>query len=258
MISFIIPVYNKGKILFKTINSLIHRLQENAITDFEIILVNDGSTDNSFAEAVRAKKFNGATDKIKIFHYSKNVGKGFALRFGFSKSVGDPVVFLDGDMDIDTRQIIQGLNFFGPNQPDMVITSKYLPESRVNYPLIRYVYSLVLKGIIRVLFNLSVSDTQVGLKMFRRQVLDAVLPKLVIKHFAFDLELLVVAHMYGFTKIQELPVFIKLDATSTIDVWAVKNFCQDIAALYYRKNILKYYDSSQTENIVPAFSVQAA
>lgn len=260
MISLIIPVYNKGSVLFRTLSSLLVHLKKATLTDFEIIVVNDGSTDDSFAEAVRFKKFNGDTRKIKIFHYTKNVGKGFALRFGFNKSAGDPVIFLDGDMDIDTTQIIDMLNRYGDEHPDMLLGSKYHHESRIHYPLNRYFYSLILKGVIRLLFHLNASDTQVGLKLFRREVLAQVFPRLIIKRFAVDLELLVVAQMLGFEKIVEMPIVITHTSAnhSTIDAWAVKNFCQDLVAIWYRKNILHYYSDKQTEIQNPTFTVQTA
>lgn len=259
MISFIIPVYNKGSVLFTTLSSLIHRLHEASITDFEIIVVNDGSTDDTFAQAVKFKKFNGDSGKIRIFHYTKNVGKGFALRFGFSKSHGDPIVFLDGDMDIDTSQIISMLRTYDKHKYGIIIGSKYHPRSRTHYPLNRYLYSLILKIAIKFLFRLNVSDTQVGLKLFDRKVLHEVLPRLVVKQFAVDLELLVVAHFLGFTKIHEIPVRINHTSAnvSSINLKAVKNFCQDIAAIWYRKNILNYYSEEKYHIVSPTFSTQA-
>lgn len=247
-------------VLFKTLSCLIHRLKSLAIDDYEIIVVNDGSTDNSFAEALRFKIFNGNSYKVKLYNYTKNIGKGFALRYGFSKSKGDPVIFLDGDMDIDTIQIVKALQLFWRTQPDMVIASKYHPRSRIYYPLNRYLYSLGLKSIIRLLFNLSISDTQVGLKVFRREVLSTIFPRLIIKRFAVDLELLVVANMTGFTKITEMPVIIKHTSAnlSSINLWAVKNFCQDIAAIFYRKQMLHYYDTETHESIAPALNIQTA
>ena len=258
MISFIIPVYNKALILDRTLSSLQKHLSQNHLADYEIIVVNDGSTDASFSEAVKFKHKQGFDSRIKIYHYTKNIGKGFALKFGFKQSLGDPVVFLDGDMDIDTKQIIGAIKAYQQHRPDMVIGSKYAKASRFHYPLIRYFYSLALRFINRSLFHLSVSDTQVGLKVFQREVLTAVFPKLIIKRFAVDLELLVVATMLGYKSIFEIPVVIKHTSAnhSTIDVWAVKNFCLDILAIFYRKQILHYY-SLKEEVISPNFSFQA-
>lgn len=260
MISFIVPVYNKASVLCKMLSSLQKRLNNSNIRDYEVILVNDGSTDASYTEAVKFKRYHGFDKRLKIFHYTQNVGKGFALQFGFSKSAGDPVVFLDGDLDINTKQVIQILSKYNQTKSDMAIGSKYLSRSRTSYPVVRYLYSLILKTVIRLLFQLQVSDTQVGLKVFRRQVLQEVFPRLVIKRFAMDLELLVVAHMLGFTNIAEIPVDIKHNNInkSTIDIVSAKNFCQDILAIWYRKNILKFYDQAEVPNFNPSFKVQTA
>lgn len=246
MISFIIPIYNKEQILFKTLSSVLKNIQLAGIDDFEIIAVDDGSRDKSLAEAVRFKKLNNYKRKIHIYSYTKNIGKGFALKYGFLKSKGDPVIFVDGDMDIDTNQILKTLNIFAENRTDILVGSKYLPQSRTYYPFNRYVYSRILKFLTRVMFNLSVSDTQVGLKIFRRGVLDKILPLIIVKRFATDLEILAVAHMYGY-RITEAPVIIRHSSanSSSINIWAVKNFLQDMLAIFYRKNLMHYYYKKQ-------------
>lgn len=234
-------------------------LKTIGIDDYEVVVINDGSTDNSFAEAVRFKKLNGNSYKVKIYHYTQNIGKGFALKYGFERSKGDPVIFLDSDTDIDTRQVVKSLNIFWQKRPDMVIGSKYHSRSRTYYPYNRVIYSLILKGMIKLLFNLTISDTQVGLKVFRREVLSEVFPRLIIKRFAVDLELLVVAHLLGFTQILEMPVIIKHTSAnkSSINLLAAKNFFQDLAAIFYRKKILRYYDRS-AEVANPSLLIQAA
>ncbi|HCM37095.1 MAG: Dolichol-phosphate mannosyltransferase [Candidatus Gottesmanbacteria bacterium GW2011_GWB1_43_11] len=249
MISFIIPVYNKGKILAKALFLLTQELSRQGLRDYEIILVDDGSTDTSLKSALNFRNAYPVRKKIQILHYSQNFGKGFALQTGFTRSIGDPVVFLDGDLDIRPRQVVNKLRQFLHNSSDMLIASKYHPASRIYYPWNRVFYSLILKVVIRVLFHLNVSDTQVGLKIFRRNVLNQVFPRLVIKRFATDLELLVVAQIMGFSDITEVPVVIHHSPAnqSTIDIRAVKNFLQDVAAIYYRKNILKFYTHENTD-----------
>jgi hypothetical protein len=93
-----------------------------------------------------------------------------------------------------------------------------------------------------VLFHLHVRDTQVGLKLFRREVLAAVLPRIVVKRYAFDLELLVVAHHLGFSRVVEAPVRIGQRFSSTINRQAIASILWETAAIFYRKNVLRYYD----------------
>lgn len=95
---------------------------------------------------------------------------------------------------------------------------------------------------LRLLFHLEVRDTQVGLKLFRREVLAAVLPRIVVKRYAFDLELLVVAHHLGFTRVVEAPVRIGHRFSSTINRQAITSILRETAAIFYRKNVVRYYD----------------
>ena len=102
------------------------------------------------------------------------------------------------------------------------------------------------------MFNLKIRDTQVGLKIFKRNVLEKVLPRLLVKKFAFDIEILAVANHLGFNKIYDAPVEIKIDFNSNSsfhphklifnkNIWKM---IIDTLAVFYRLRILKYYDDS--------------
>lgn len=239
-LSVIVPVYNKGKTLFNNLQIICDEL-ESISPNHEIIVVNDGSRDNSEQEVSRFIQ-SPFSKKVNFFSYPMNAGKGFALTYGFSKSSGNPIVFIDGDLEIHPRQIKDYLTLFKNHDADIVIGSKRHPESHVYYPFIRRLYSRTYQTLIKLLFNLNISDTQVGLKVFRREVLKKVVPRLVIKAWAFDLELLVVTNHLGFSKIIEAPVELEYKFASSINRGAVKNILQDTLAIFYRKNLLKYYD----------------
>ena len=89
---------------------------------------------------------------------------------------------------------------------DIVLGSKRHHDSEVEYPIVRRLYSWGFQQLVRLLFDLDVRDTQTGIKVLRREVLEAVLPQMVEQRFAFDLELLVVARRLGFDRFAELPV----------------------------------------------------
>jgi hypothetical protein len=95
---------------------------------------------------------------------------------------------------------------------------------------------------VRLLFDLAVTDSQTGLKLFRRDVLMDVVPRLAVKRFAFDLELLVVAHHLGYTRIAEAPVELDFQFSSTVNVGSAYRALWDTAAIFYRLRILRYYD----------------
>ena len=235
------PAYNKGEVLFTTLNNLIKELNLLG-SNFEIIVVNDGSRDKTLEEAVRAKRFNRNTDKIKIYNYDLNQGKGFAIQYGYSKTSGDIVGYFDGDLDLPARNIRVLLAYMLERKAEIAIGSKRHPLSVVYYPLMRRFYSKIYQILIRLLFNVKVSDTNVGCKLFKREVLDEVLPRLVVKTFAFDLELLVVAKHLGFKKIVESPITLNYQFNSTVGYQSIKNILTDTLAILYRKSILHYYD----------------
>ena len=125
----------------------------------------------------------------------------------------------------------------------MDIGSKRHPKSNVHYPLLRKILSKNYQIFVKTLFSLDITDTQVGLKAFRRKVLEEIFPHLIVKNFAFDLELLVVANKLGFTKIEEAPIKLNYNFTSTIKLNAIKQILQDTLAIFYRKNIIRYYET---------------
>ncbi|HSW98078.1 MAG TPA: hypothetical protein VLF89_09705, partial [Candidatus Saccharimonadales bacterium] len=127
------------------------------------------------------------------------------------------------------------------------IGSKLHPGSKVNYPWQRKILSIGYRTVVKLLFGLSVRDTQVGLKLYKRKVLEDVLPRLLVKHHAFDIELLAVAYRLGYKRIIEGPVNIDFNNSSSI---TSKNFWKvvwlmmwDTVAVFYRMKILKYYDN---------------
>lgn len=233
-LSVIVPLYNEPKAL-KNIK-IIEKTLEKSFSKYEIICVEDGQNGKS-------KLNKSKSSSIKIISYPFNVGKGFALAYGFSQSKGNIIAFLDGDLDIHPKQLRLFADLMDLVRADIVIGSKRHPLSQVRYPFSRRVYSRVYQLLVRMLFGLNVTDTQVGIKLFKRRVLEKVIPRLVVKAWAFDLELLVVAHRLGFRRIIEAPVELKMRRFgSKVNVNTVRHMLQDTAAIFYRRFVLRYYD----------------
>lgn len=239
-VSVIIPAYNKDSEVFKSVCDYVNILKHINF-DWEIVVVDDASKDKTLREALRSKQFNGNSHRIKVFSYNLNQGKGFALYYGFKQSQGEIVLFADSDLDLPSENIPVILDNFLKNQADITIGSKRHPLSLVHYPLIRKILSKGYQIIVKTLFNLNVSDTQVGLKCFKREVLEECFPRIVVKRFAFDLELLVVARSLGFKKIIECPVVLNYNFTSTINFKAISQILVDTMAIFYRKFVTHYY-----------------
>lgn len=228
------PMYN-SKDIIRNLKEATAML-EKVTTNYEIILVDDGSKNNCFKEA---KKFKNK--RVRVVGYGKNQGKGYAIKYGFKFVRGDYVAFVDSGRDLNPRQLKEFIEIMEKTKTDIVIGSKKHPESQVHYPLMRRIMSGIYRTMNRIIFSLDVKDTQVGLKLFKRKVLNEVMPRISIKRFAFDLELLVIANKRGF-KITEAPIILYYKFQSTINLRAVFWMLWDTAAIVYRDKILRYYD----------------
>jgi hypothetical protein len=110
------------------------------------------------------------------------------------------------------------MTVFEKQNADIVVGSKWHPESEVDYSLSRRLLSWGYLYLVTLLFKIGVSDTQAGIKLFRREVTRKLLPKLQIDGFSFDIEILSLAKNLGFTKIYDAPIKVNLpdDKDSTI------------------------------------------
>jgi glycosyltransferase involved in cell wall biosynthesis len=234
-LSVIVPAYREGRRIHDNLQRLVGELDKLNVT-YEVVVVSDGNTDTTVREAERLE-----SPAVRVFHYPMNIGKGFALSFGVAQSIGALVTFIDADMELDPANIRAFIELMQTRGCDAVIGSKRHPMSRVAYPNFRRFQSAVYQLLVRLLFNLNVRDTQTGLKLFRRQVLAEAVPLLAIKKFAFDLELLVVAHHLGYRSVCEAPITLDYQFESTVDLGSAWRVLWDTAAIFYRLRIKHYY-----------------
>lgn len=248
-VSIILPAYKKEKYIKSFINSVV-KVMESSRWDYEIIVVVDGFLDKSFERAQEVAKKN---KKIKVFGYENNWGKGYAIRYGMARAKGDPVLFMDITKKINPIGITLLLEHMEWYKADIIVASKRHPASRVEYTRIRRLYSIGYQVLNFILFGLKVRDTQVGLKVYRREVLEKVLPRLVVKAYAFDIEVLAVANYLGFSKMYDAPVELDFEASeskitdeggSNILLFTnkeVRDMLYDTISIYYRMYFLGYY-----------------
>jgi len=241
LLSLIIPAYQQEKTIQKDIQR-IKKIIDQITKNYEIIVVVDGMKDKTLVKA-KALRFR----RVKVYGYPSNHGKGYAVRFGMAKAKGDMIAFIDAGMDLHPKGLEILLTIMEVAKADIVIGSKLHPKSKVSYPWQRKVMSWGYRSMVKMCFGLNVSDTQVGLKVFRRKVLEDVLPRLLVKRYAFDIEILAVAHHLGYKKIKEAPITLIFNnwssITSTNFMRTIYLMLWDTAAVYYRLKILKYYNT---------------
>jgi len=258
LLSVIVPAYKAEYFISKNLEKLKEVLDKIRYP-YEIICVVDGNVDKTFEEA---QKIAGKYPKeIKVTGYERNMGKGHAVRFGMAKSKGDIIGFVDAGFELNPNSLSILLEHFEWYNADIIIGSKRHPASKIIYPWQRKIFSFVLQSIVRILFGLKVKDTQVGMKFFRREVLEKTLPRLLVKAFAFDIEMLAVAYYLGFKRIYEAPVELKMEFGKNFSTIASKGFFKtswsvfwDTIAVFYRLRILHYYDDKNRKNwITPKY-----
>lgn len=241
-LSIIIPAYKQEKTIAKDILS-IKKALGGVRYESEIIVVVDGMVDKTFQRAKRL-----SLENLRVVGYGKNHGKGYAIRYGMVRAKGDIVGFIDSGMEINPNSLSMLLEHFEWYNADVIIGSKRHPVSKVTYPFDRKIISFMSQVFIRILFGLNVRDTQVGMKFFRREVIKDVLPRLLVKKFAFDIEVLVVAFYLGYKRIFEAPIELDLDFKSSFIsqnlLKAILRTLWDTLAIFYRLKIVRYYNDT--------------
>jgi glycosyltransferase involved in cell wall biosynthesis len=238
-ISVIMPAYNEAGSITCSVEET-KKTFDNFGCSWELIVIDDGSTDETF-EILKQLSLKYPKQLI-VGKNSYNMGKGRAIKKALHYVTGEYVVFLDADMDLHPLQVQTLFDIMRLDNADVVIGSKFHPNSVVAYPWHRWIISFVYWTLVRVLFGLPCRDTQTGLKLFKTKVLREVFPRILVKQFAFDLEVLVNAHHLGY-KIAEAPVVLKSQRPyGRIGSNAIYTTTLDTLAIYYRMYILKYYD----------------
>lgn len=235
-ISVVIPAYNENRNIIETIKECIIALKG---IDHEIIIVDDGSLDGTYEKVL---EFAEIYERIRVINYGDNNGKGFAVRYGAKHATGDLIVFIDADMNIHPRQIMTLFEKMKMTNADIIVASKRHPDSKVDYPLKRKIFSDIYYIFAKILFGIPVKDTQVGLKIYKRKVVEDIFPIVLVKRYAFDIEILANAHRLGY-KIEDAPVEINMNFDSHIDKRDIWNMFVDTCTVFYRMKIIHYYDN---------------
>jgi len=246
LLSVVVPTYKQEKTIKRDLEMIDNSLSEGlpGDYDYEVVCVVDGLLDDSFKQASKVK-----SSKVKVFGYKKNQGKGHAVRMGMKKAKGSLISFIDAGMEISPKSINMLMAHLEWYNADVIVGSKRHPVSRVNYPLFRHILSVGYSFGVRVLFGIKLTDTQSGIKVFKRKVVEKILSRLLVKRYAMDIEMLAVAKYLGFKRIYEAPIEVKFDQNTSNVNWDTSlKVLWDTLAVFYRLRILRYYRDSNKKN----------
>ena len=243
-LSVIMPVYNLADTIEANVAETARLFDSHGVRA-ELVPVDDGSTDGTAEALARAAEPKYEHVVVKPVICKRNGGKGAALRAGFDASTGEYVMLLDGDLDINPKQTPWFFEAMAAKGADIVIGSKRHKRSVVQYPWHRRFVSWVYFTLVRIFVGLPITDTQTGMKLFRREVLGEALGRMLVKTYAFDLELLAIAHQRG-AKIAEAPVVIRFgNKFGALKANTVKTMAIDSLAVFYRLRVLRYYAKAE-------------
>lgn len=240
LLSVIVPAYRQEKTIVDDLLNIESALKHSHY-DYEIICVVDGKVDRTFEKARRIK-----SSEITVIGYEQNHGKGYAVRYGMARAKGERIAFIDAGMDINPKGLPMLLEHMNWYNSDIIVGSiRHSASKVIGYPFKRKIFSIGYHLLTRLLYGLKITDSQRGIKIFKREVLERVLPRLIVRRFAFDIEMLAVANRLGFKRIHDGPV--EMDARrfkySSIKTSTVLDMFIDTIAVFYRLKLMKYYDN---------------
>lgn len=234
LFSIIIPCYNEGNKLINNVKKIINYLSEINIHEYELIIVNDGSTDETKDVC---EQISNDYNKVKFFSYEKNKGKGEAVRVGIENSLGGYVLFMDADLSTDISAIKNVLNL--KSEFDVIIGSRRNKNTVLakKQPLIRIIIGKCCSIITNIIIPLNVSDTQCGFKAFEGNFAREMIKRQQLNGFAFDVEYLYMAKLNN-KKITEIGVIWENDEDSKVSLFRSSiRFFSDLFKIRKNKKI---------------------
>ena len=164
-ITVVFPMFNEEAYVERAVNAARDVLGRTA-HDFEIIVVDDASTDGTGPIADRLAR---ADPRVRVVHNPVNLKLGGALRAGYATASKDLVFYTDADLPIDLEELPRAVRLLEYQQADIVAAYRH---DRTSEGWVRTIYTFAYNHLIRILFGLKVRDVNFAFKLFRRSVLD--------------------------------------------------------------------------------------
>ena len=225
-LSVVIPAFNEGKVLKENLLKIASYLKSKKYS-WEIVVVDDGSSDNTFKIA-RSLVRSG----IKAYKLEPNQGKGGALKEGFNEALGDNIIFMDADLSVPLKNIDLFLSEL--KKYDVVIGSRRVRGSNivVHQPILRESMGKVFTLLTKLITGTNLADYTCGFKGFENSAGKKIFEHSLIKRWSYDAEIMFLANKFGY-KIREVPVewFNRIDSrvrlsdavtTSFLDLFKIR------------------------------------
>ena len=203
-LSIIVPAWNEQSRLPETLRRISQYLAAGDWAFYEILVVDDGSSDGT---AQAAQQFALANTGVRVLQNPGNRGKGYSVRHGVMEARGEWCLFTDADLSAPIEELSKLWSAVEVQGVEIAIGSRALDRSLigVHQPGMRETAGKVFNAVMRLLIGLNISDTQCGFKLFRTDVAKEVFSRQLLDRFGFDVEVLYIADRRGY-RIAEVPV----------------------------------------------------
>lgn len=228
LISVIIPLYNEENSITKVIRAIPNHRK------YEILIIDDGSTDNSIKKIRHLKKKN-----VRILCHKRNKGYGEAILTGLKNCNGNIIITMDADGQHDPNDIERLLEPLLANEADFIVGSRYFGRCQFKIPIYKKLGEIFIAFCLKLFFNIQIHNNQNGFRAFRR---DFVSHLNFLKHrgMGFTTELLFVA-AYKNLRVKEIPINARsrLFGTSYVKVSRILKSIFEIVIRFGIKKLIK-------------------
>ena len=201
-----------------------------------VVVVDDGSTDGTYGKLLSMQ-----SECLTVLRTPKNLGKGGAIKFGIGAFEVSTRYFayLDADLDLCPSSLLRGMEALEDDlELSAAVGSKLHPDSIINYVWYRKLLSIVFRNFLRLLFSLSINDTQTGLKIFRTEHVAGLVENIGSNGWTFDLELMLELQDQGL-KILEIPVDLAYKFSSSINVGSAYQAVLDVLRVWSVRRLVR-------------------
>jgi len=211
-LTVIVPAHNEEQRLPATLRALCDFLDGSGL-DYRVLVVDDGSQDGTAACA------EGLGPRVAVMRQPVQRGKGAAVRAGMLRATGAVLAFTDADLPFDLAALLEGYERIRDCRCDVVYGARDAEGAAccVRRRFLRTAASAVFRRVVQVLVSREVTDTQCGLKLFRREAAIEIFSRTTIEGFAFDAEVVFLAHRLGLSY-QRVPVTLINEYSSTLSL----------------------------------------
>jgi len=213
-LSLVIPIFNEAEHIERNVGIVVEYLERRP-ESFEVVLADDGSTDGT-KEILRRLVATGSPS-LRLVENPENRGKGSVLSLGLTAARGEVRGFLDADLEIDVRFVGDLLDRLD-EEVDVCVGSRAVRGSAERSRL-RHLAHHAYNAIVRAFLGTTLRDNSSGIKFFRREVVETVVPEVEEEGWGWDVECVVRCQMHGF-RVREVPIETVEQRLSKVRVFA--------------------------------------